>query len=131
MKSKKYILIKVLFLLITTGFGVSAQAQQQKPSERSFMEEQKKIKEILAANNAKIRQMQKPSENASVVTGNSNNQQINSPASSSTAKPGVSINGDNTKQSIQTSGSSVQQPVKTKPSGGSINQSQRHPVHQL
>ena len=131
MKTKKYTVIKVLFLLITTGFGVSVQAQQQKPSERSFMAEQKKIKEILAANNAKIRQMQKPLENAPVITGNSNTQQINSPVSSSNAKPCISINGDNTKQSIQTSGSSVQQPVKTKPSESSPNQSQRHPVHQL
>lgn len=129
MKTKKYILIKVLFLLITTGLGVSAQAQQQKPSERSFIEEQKKIKEILAANNAKIRQMQKPSETASVVTSNNNDQQINPPASGGAAKPGIGINADKAKQSIQSSGGSVQQPVKTKPSEATIKQPQRRSIN--
>ena len=129
MQAKKNTLIKVLFLLIATGLGVSVHAQQQKPSERSFMAEQKKIKEILAANNAKIRQMQKPSENAPVVTGNGNNQQINSPASGGTAKPGIGINTDNTKQSIQPSGGSVQQPVKTKPSEGTLKQPQRRSIN--
>jgi|KBSSwiS6_1023812.scaffolds.fasta_scaffold01107_3 hypothetical protein len=131
MQSKKNIILNILFLLIATGIGVCVQAQRQKPSERSFSAEQNKINEYRAANNAKLRQMQQPSNDAAVPGGHSGQQQINLPASNTTSKPTISVNADSTKQNIQRPGNSVQQQRTTKPSEGTMKKPQRYSAHQL
>ena len=64
---KKSLSISTLFLCISFFWSLSTQAQQQKkPSERSFAAELNKIKTIQATRNQKIRQLQQPTENATV-----------------------------------------------------------------
>lgn len=131
MRTKKNIAINVLFLLFATGVGISVQAQQQKPSELSFSAELKKRKENRAANNARLRQMQQPSNDVSVTGSHSSQQQVNSPASNATTKPTIRVNADSTKQNIQNPASSVQQQRGNRPSEGPMKKPQRYSVHQL
>jgi hypothetical protein len=131
MQVKKNIILNILFLLIATGIGVCVQAQQQKPSERSFAAEQNKIKEYRATNNARLRQMQQPSNETSGSDSHSGQQQISSPASNATGKPTIGVRADSTKQNIQRPGSSIQQQRTTKPSEGPVKKPQRYSAHQL
>jgi hypothetical protein len=131
MQIKKHIAINVLFLLFATGVGISVQAQQQKPSELSFSAERNKINETRAANNARLRQMQQPSNDVSVTGSHSSQQQINSPASNTTIQPTIRVNADSAKQNIQNPASSAQQQRGNKPSEGPMKKPQRYSVHQL
>ena len=113
--TRNKIIIKTLIFLMATGCCVFAQAQQQKPSQRSFAAEVKKIKEKQAARNTMIRQMQQPAVSASVPVNEMNSQQVKSqdpgPATASSTVP------------------TIHQP-RSKPSSGQMRQPPRPVVHQ-
>jgi hypothetical protein len=114
----KKIIIPCLLLVIINGFSVNSQAQQ-KPSERSFVAEMKKIRENQAATNAKIRQMPTPSDNGASINKNQNGQEVQVP------NPPAKTNID-PKQNTYTPADSIQQPGKLKPSARPMQKPVRH-----
>ncbi len=99
---------------MATGSCVFAQAQQQKPSERSFAAEVNKIKEKQAARTAMIRRMQQPAGNTSVPANEINSQQVKSqdprPATAASTVPAI-------------------HQTRSKPSSGQMRQPPRPEVH--
>jgi hypothetical protein len=125
---KKNIIIKALMFVMAAGACVVVQAQQQKPSERSFSAEVNKIKEKQAARNALVRQMQQPAGNTSANT--SNVQQAKS-RDSKTIADTIRVNSAvQPQQNIQPSGSPIKQAEKSKPSSGPMKRVPSRPVVQ-
>jgi hypothetical protein len=66
---KKNFITYTLFLTIASFGSFYVQAQEQKkPSERSFTDEIKKVKQIQTTRNTMVRQMPQPAENIPVVS---------------------------------------------------------------
>jgi hypothetical protein len=113
---KKFIKINFLFLAIAMFFAATSQAQQQKPSERSFAAEINKVKEKQAERNKMIAKMQQTVNTtpATVTQPLSNSPVINSTGS-----------GDKTTTSAKRqSNSPVNQTSNNKPSGGPMKKPQ-------
>ena len=106
---KKIIKINALVLLSVIFFATASQAQQQKPSERSFTAEINKVKEKQAARNKMIAKMQQTVNTETVAPA-----QQNSPVVNSANKP-----ADKTPAGAnQQNKSSVNQTSINKPSNG-------------
>ena len=113
---KKKLVLYTLFLSISFFLSLAIQAQEQKkPSERSFAAEINKIKQIQAARNTTIRQIQQPTENT--LVSNTDNRITNEPGS---------IQSSNTNSN--TSKENAQQAVTTKPSSGVMRQPRKPAV---
>lgn len=111
----KNIIVPCLLLLIVNGLSINLHAQQ-KPSEKPFVAEMKKIKEQQAATNAKIRQIQKPADHSSSSNSNQGQQQ-------------VQVSNASTKNNVdakQNTADSMQQSNKIKPSARPIQKPVRH-----
>jgi hypothetical protein len=68
---KRSLIIYGLFLLASFILSSSTHAQQQKkPSERSFTSEINKVKQIQAARNSRISQLQQPTDPTTIVEYN-------------------------------------------------------------
>lgn len=105
---KKSFSIYTLFLAIASFGCFYAQAQEQKkPSERSFTDEIKKVKQIQTTRNTMIRQMPQPAENIPV---------------SNTDKQVTNEVGSNQSTNSTTTKEKTQQEVTTKPSAGPMKQ---------
>ena len=105
---KKNFIIYILLVIVALGASVSSKSQEQKkPSERSFTDEIKKVKQIQTTRNTMIRQMPQPAENIPV---------------SNTDKQVTNEVGSNQSTNSTTTKEKTQQEVTTKPSAGPIKQ---------
>jgi hypothetical protein len=117
---KKNIKINFLFLATTVFFAVTSQAQQQKPSERSFAVEINKVKEKQAARNTTIAKMQ---QTISATPATVAQPALNEPSTNSAGHAG----NKSTATASQQTNSSVNQTSNNKPSGGPMKKP-RFPV---
>lgn len=116
MHQKKTRIIHVLLFVMAAVLSVGANAQQQKPSERSFIVEMNKVKQDQAIRNEKIKQFSKPSLDSSSITPAKNNSQLANPASSTGATKINTGSTNNTTQNTQASAATSNQPAGVKPS---------------
>ena len=101
---KKIITISSLVLLTVIFFATASQAQQQKPSERSFTAEINKVKEKQAARNKMIAKMQQTiNETPATVTQPQSNAPVINPAGQADSKTSTSTNQQNKPSATQTS----------------------------
>ena len=113
---KKGSVIFILFLCVSFFWSLSTQAQQQKkPSERSFTAEVNKVKQIQAARNAKVRQMQQPAENSQIP--NTDIQPANEPTPAKTGNTNANPSNDKAPQSSGTKPSTGPMKQPRKPVG--------------
>jgi len=122
---KNRIIIKTLISLMATGACMIVQAQQQKPSERSFAAEVNKIKEKQAARNTMIRHMQQPTGNTSVPGNAVSDQQVKSQDSKAIPATSSGNSTKTTQQNAQPAVSPGTQETKKKPSAGPMRQPRR------
>jgi hypothetical protein len=109
---KRSLIIYCLFLSASFILGSSIQAQQQKkPSERSFTSELIKIKQIQAARNTTIREIQQPTDSTRVLATDNKSE-------NEKEKPASNTNSNTVKDSRQ-------QNVTTKPSSGVMRQARK------
>jgi hypothetical protein len=114
---KKNIKINFFFLAIAIFFTVTSQAQQQKPSERSFAAEINKVKEKQAARNKMIAKMQQTmNATPAIVTQPALNEPVANSTGKATSKSTVVAN--------QQTNSPVNQTSINKPSSGPMKKPQ-------
>jgi hypothetical protein len=114
---KKNIKINFLFLAVAILFAAISQAQQQKPSERSFATELNKVKEKQAARNTMIAKMQQTVNTTPATIGQP---ALNEQATNSTGQATIK----STAAANQQTNSSVNQTSNNKPSSGPMKKPQ-------
>jgi len=101
---KRSLIIYCLFLSASFILSSSTQAQQQKkPSERSFTSELIKVKQIQAARNTMIREIQQPTDSTRVLATDNKSENEKEKLASNTNSNTVK---DSPKQSVTTKPSS-------------------------
>jgi len=117
---KRILLIYTLFL--TTSFLLSSSAQsqeQRKPSERSFTAEMNKVKQIQAARNTKISQIQQPVDTTTAAARNDNKTGTTPATNKITPDPSKNLLQNNT--TTKPSGGPMKKPKKPSVTSGIIH----------